>query len=126
VAAALERLPGVRRADVSLERGEARVQFEAERVTPEALVAAVNRLGFQASLLQVGDSRPPTLLIEGLNSGTDIERARKVLAAIAGVTQVRIDPKQGEVIVDFDASKTTAQRLMDALLAAGFKARLPN
>lgn len=110
---------------MSLERAEARVQFEAGRVTPEALVAAVNRLGFQASLLQVGDSRPPTLLIEGLNRGTDLERARKVLASIAGVAQVRIDPKHGEVFVDFDASRTAPQRLVEALLKAGFKARLP-
>lgn len=121
----MERLPGVRRADVSLERAEARVRFEPDRIAPEALVAAVNRLGFQASLVRVGDSSSPTLVIEGLNRGTDVERARKVLAAIAGVTQVRIDPKHGEVFVDFDASKTTAQRLLEVLLAAGFKARRP-
>lgn len=50
----------------------------------------------------------------------------KVLAAVRDVTLVGIDPKHGKVFVDFDASKTTAQRLMDALLATGFKARLPN
>lgn len=116
----------MRWADVSLERAEARVQFEADRVTPDALVAAVNRLGFQASLLRVGEPPLPTLLIEGLNRGTDLERARKALAAVAGVTQVRINPKHGEVFIDFDASKTTPQRLMGALLTAGFKARLPH
>lgn len=121
----MERLPGVRWADVSLERAEARVQFEAERVTPDALVAAVNRLGFQASLLRVGEAPPSTLFIEGLNKGADLERARRILAAIPGVTQVRIAPKHGEVFIDFDASRTTAQRLVEALLSAGFKARLP-
>lgn len=121
----MERLPGVRWADVNLERAEARVQFEADRVTPDALVAAVNRLGFQASLLRVGEPPLPTLLIEGLNRGTDIERARKALAAVAGVNQVRINPKHGEVFIDFDASKTTPQRLLEALVTAGFRARLP-
>ncbi len=122
----MERLPGVRWADVSLERAEARVQFEADRITPDALVAAVNRLGFQASLLRVGEPPLPTLLIEGLNRGTDIERARKALAAVAGVNQVRINPKHGEAFVDFEASKTTPQRLVEALVSAGFKARLPH
>ena len=38
---------------MSLEKAEARVEFDDEKMTPEKLVAAIDRLGFQASLLQV-------------------------------------------------------------------------
>lgn len=37
----LERVPGVRSAEVDLERGEARVAYDAARAKPEALAAAV-------------------------------------------------------------------------------------
>jgi copper chaperone CopZ len=37
----LERVPGVRSAEVDLERGEALIAFDAARATPEALAAAV-------------------------------------------------------------------------------------
>jgi len=51
----LERLPGVRRATVSREKAEARVEYDDEKMTPEKLVAAIGRLGFQARLLSVAD-----------------------------------------------------------------------
>jgi copper chaperone CopZ len=49
----LERLPGVKRADVRLETGEARVIYDDSRQTPEKLAAAIDRLGFQASVKSV-------------------------------------------------------------------------
>jgi copper chaperone CopZ len=49
----LERLPGVTRADVSLEKAEARVAFEDTKVSGEQLAAAIDRLGFRARLLRV-------------------------------------------------------------------------
>jgi copper chaperone CopZ len=49
----LERLPGVKRATVSREKEEARVEYDDGKMSPEKLVAAIGRLGFQASLLEV-------------------------------------------------------------------------
>ena len=45
----LQGLPGVSSAVVSLERGEATVEFESARVTREALTQAVDDAGFEAS-----------------------------------------------------------------------------
>ncbi len=41
------------RADVSLEKAEARVAFEDTKVSAEQLAAAIDRLGFRARLLRV-------------------------------------------------------------------------
>ena len=49
----MERLPGVKRAEVSLEKAEARVEFDDAKVSAEKLVAAIDRLGFQAKLVTV-------------------------------------------------------------------------
>ncbi len=53
MAAALERLPGVLRAEVSLEKAQARVQFDGAKTSSDKLVAAIDRLGFRARLLGV-------------------------------------------------------------------------
>jgi copper chaperone CopZ len=50
----LERLPGVKKADVSLEKATARVEFDDRKISPDKLVAAIDRLGFTANLLRVG------------------------------------------------------------------------
>jgi copper chaperone CopZ len=54
----LERLPGVKKADVSLEKGEARVEFEDTKTSPESLKAAIDRLGFRAKVLSVAPRTP--------------------------------------------------------------------
>jgi len=49
----LERLPGVRRAEVSLEKSEARVEFDDGKISADRLAAAIGRLGFRARVLRV-------------------------------------------------------------------------
>lgn len=43
----------MKRADVTLEAGQARVIYDDTMQTPEKLVAAIDRLGFKASVLSV-------------------------------------------------------------------------
>jgi len=50
VSGVLSALPGVERAEVSLERGEANVRFDAAQVTPQQLLAAIDDAGFEAAL----------------------------------------------------------------------------
>lgn len=48
---ALEGLDGVEKADVSFSRAEARVMYDPQKVTVEAMMEAVRKAGFQASRL---------------------------------------------------------------------------
>ena len=57
MAAALERLPGVKKVDVSLEKAQARVEFDDAKTSSDKLVATIDLLGFRARLL---DLRPPS------------------------------------------------------------------
>ncbi len=45
----LQALPGVGKAEVSLEKGEARVEYEAGKVTREAMAQAIADAGFEAA-----------------------------------------------------------------------------
>lgn len=51
----MERLPGVKRAEVSLEKAEARVDFDDSKISAEQLAAAIDKLGFQAKVLDVAN-----------------------------------------------------------------------
>jgi copper chaperone len=52
----LERLPGVKRADVKLETGQAKVIYDDSKQSPEKLAAAIDKLGFQASVASVAEA----------------------------------------------------------------------
>ena len=43
----------MKRAQVSLEKAEARVEFDDVKISAEKLVAAIDRLGFEAKLVSV-------------------------------------------------------------------------
>ena len=53
MAAALERLSGVKKVEVSLEKAHARVEFDDAKTSSDKLVAAIDLLGFRAKLLDV-------------------------------------------------------------------------
>jgi mercuric transport protein len=50
VQAALESVPGVKKAEVILEKNEAAVTYEKGKTTPEDLVKAVQKAGYKCSL----------------------------------------------------------------------------
>ena len=49
----MARLPGVRKVDVSLEKAQARVEFDDAKISSENLIAAIDLLGFRAKLLDL-------------------------------------------------------------------------
>lgn len=53
MAAALGRLPGVKKVEVSLEKAQARVEFDDAKVSPDKLVTVIEQLGFRAKVLDV-------------------------------------------------------------------------
>lgn len=124
IAAALEKLPGVKRADVRLEAKGAKVLYDDARQTPERLAAAIDRLGFQASLLSVTAAPRPPFHVEGLVDRQAVQKVERVLMAIEGVRGVMVDPKHGEVFVEYEGRVVSPRDLIAALEAAGFRARL--
>jgi copper chaperone CopZ len=58
---------------------------------------------------------------EGEDCDECVRKLREPLTKIPGVTKVHADPKRERVIVTFDARKTHAPDLHDAILASGYK-----
>lgn len=114
----------MKRADVRLETGEAKVVFDDTKQTPEKLAAAIDKLGFQAAVHTVSAAPKPTLLVDGLKDTNAVRKVERTLKGVKGVRSVTVDPGLGEVFVEYDAQTVRPQELIAALEAAGFKARL--
>lgn len=122
----LERLPGVRRAEASRERNEAKVVYEPDKIAPEKFVDTIGKIGFEARLLTVTDPPRPTLRVEGITDLKSVYKIRDTLLAVPGVKKITIDPKFGEVFVESDGSTVPTDRLIAALAKAGFRAQAVN
>jgi len=109
---------------VSRQTEEARVVYDDARQTPEKLAAAIGRLGFQASVLSVAAAARPTLYVDGLADLRSVRRVEQILKGVKGVREATVDPKDGEVYVEYDSRTLNPRDLVAALAAAGFKARL--
>ena len=113
----------MKRADVKLETGEAKVIYDDSTQTAEKLAAAVDKLGFQASVAGVAAAPRPTLYVDGLKDLKTVQKVERTLRAVPGVTGVTVAPKDGEVFVTHEAG-VTARDLIAALSAAGLTARM--
>ena len=111
-------------ADVRLETQEARILYDDAEQTAERLTAAIDRLGFQASVFSVTAAPRPTLYVDGLTDPKAVRKLERVLKVLNGVRGVMVAPKDGEVFVEYDAQAVSPQDLLAALEAAGVKARL--
>jgi len=108
---------------VSRQTEEARVVYDDSKQTPEKLAAAIDRLGFQARVISVAAAPRPTLYVDGLTDGRAVRKVEQLLKAVKGVRGVNVDPKDGEVFVEYDGPAVRPRDLVAALEAAGFKAR---
>ena len=111
------------RADVRFETGLAKVVYDDAKQTPEKLSAAIDKLGFQASVLGVTAAPKPTLYVEGVSDATAARKVEHALKTVKGVKDVRVDRKAGEVFVDYDGQAARTNDLVAVAQAAGFKAR---
>jgi cation transport ATPase len=62
-----------------------------------------------------------SIATEGEDSDECVRKLREPLLRIRGVRDVRVNTKRERVIVTFDARKTHAPDLHDAILASGYK-----
>jgi copper chaperone CopZ len=120
----LERLPGVKRADVRLETEEARVIYDDSKQTPEKLAVAIDQLGFRASVLSVTVAPKPTLYVDGVTNLKAAQKVEQVLKALKGVRGVMVDPRDGAVFVESDGQAMSPHDWILALNAASFRARM--
>ncbi len=119
----MERLPGVKRAEVSRQTEEDRVAYDDSKQTPEKLAAATDRLGFQASVRSVAAAPKPALLVDGLQDLNAVRRVEAILRDQRGVRKVTVNPGTGQVFVEYEGQAVSREQRVASLRSAGFSAR---
>lgn len=119
VTGALEAVPGVRDANVSLITEIAVVNHDND-VPAGALTAAIEGAGFDAKVCD--SSQKATLRVFGMTCAACSSSIESALAAVPGVISASVNLSTEEALVEFDASKTGMRRISAAIEDAGFDA----
>ncbi len=139
----LNDIDGVADVEVSLAERNVRVRYAEEKVTPEHLAAAINELGYKATVpvqpaaeephvetptetsagkLQI---RTVTIPIDGMACEYCAQSVKERLTGIDGVKDVGIRLKEKTARVQYVEGLATPDRLVEEINAQGFKAGTP-
>ncbi len=113
----LTALPGVQ-ASVNLSSEDAEVRYDPLRVTPEALVEAVERAGYEVP------RETRELAVSGMTCATCAGRIEKVLSVVPGVTQAVVNLATEKASVEGLAGVLRPANLIAAVRRAGYEAQL--
>jgi P-type Cu+ transporter len=135
----LRRLDGVTEANVNLATETAAVTFDPGRATLQDLGRAVEAAGYEARLdraeqtgtdrggrmLEVGSAAPRSfaLDIEGMTCASCVSRIERYLRKLDGVTEANVNLATERATV-VAAAEVTVDRIIAAVAAAGYDARL--
>eukprot|EP00882_Tetradesmus_deserticola_P007169 GHRQ01007548.1.p1 GENE.GHRQ01007548.1~~GHRQ01007548.1.p1 ORF type:complete len:744 (+),score=290.70 GHRQ01007548.1:392-2623(+) len=117
---ALQALPGVMRVGVSLPTGEAEVAHQPSSITAEALVAAVEDLGFDARLVSKAGLECCSLGVQGMTCSACSSAVERALCAVPGVSSAAVSVLAGRAEVWYDTSVTGPRAFLQAVDVAGF------
>jgi Cu+-exporting ATPase len=109
---------GVQSATIDTRNDEARVLRRRGSGSNDALVAAVRRAGYTASVIPVSDV---TLAIRGMDCGGCPEKMRSALRRVRGVRRVRV-LGTARAQVFYDRRRVTDSVIVQAIERAGFSA----
>lgn len=65
-----------------------------------------------------------SVAVEGVNCGSCTEKIRAALKKLDGIKAVRAGENKGLIVVDYVADKVTAEEIVKAIRAAGFKSHV--
>ncbi|EIE22528.1 copper-translocating P-t [Coccomyxa subellipsoidea C-169] len=124
VESALDAVPGVGNAVVSLIQQQARVEYDTTAVTPDELVEAVESLGFEAKLLGSGDASSLRLQLGGMTCSSCSSAIEAALGATLGVAKASVSLITNTAEVEFDSAIVGARDIIAAVKAMGYGASL--
>ncbi|CAM6034660.1 unnamed protein product [Sphagnum compactum] len=120
IEAALNQVPGVKRASVAMITEESEVEYDSRLVTHLQLMNVITNLGFKVELISAGEERNKVWLeLQGLNSQSSIKLIKTSLEALPGVTTVDMDTDGSMVEVAYDPNKTGPRYFIQAIAQTG-------
>lgn len=113
------KLPGIKEASVNLATEKLSVSFDANQVTEEDIISAVDQAGYQV----VTESHHLQYDIEGMTCASCSQTIEKVVGKLNGVKTVAVNLATEKMTVDFDSTLLSSQEIIKAVQNAGYEAR---
>ena len=126
---------GVLSIKVSLEDGEANIEYDSSSLTPDDLVLAVEDMGFEASVKsqhiyveEEGDDSKTVVLIdiEGMTCNSCVSNIERVIGQRDYVHDIKVSLENKNATIEFDSVNETPKGLCHAICEMGFDAFLRN
>lgn len=133
---ALQSIPGVHKAQVTLEPQRAVVSYDAQKASISQMIAAIQKAGYKATppkghpvalRKKPAAPKPPasahtiTLKIAGMSCGGCVARITEALQKTPGVLKAKVSLEPPQAIVSFQAKKTTPKKLAQVIRDAGYR-----
>ncbi|EPS64278.1 hypothetical protein M569_10504, partial [Genlisea aurea] len=126
---AVARLPGINRVAVDVLSGRALVIFSPAFVHEEEIMEAIEDSGFEARLIpdettQKSSSQVCQIHVEDLNCAACSEALETHVESLPGVKQALVSIPKKQLLLHFDRTVLTAQRILESIQDVGFDATL--
>jgi len=123
----LRQKAGVKLARVSLEQKFAFVSYDPSLVSPASLVAAVDDIGFEASLSDCERLSVAWMSVGGMTCLSCVQHIEGMIRDVVGVRSVTVSLNDSRATVVYDCMQTCADSLCSVVNGIGFDAYLlPN
>ena len=125
--------PGVNEIVVSLEKKQAKVDYDPGVMNPEKLREAIDDMGFEAKLNveSLAEFDPlaqvlkATVNVKGMTCNSCVENIEGNIAKKPGVISIKVSLKSANAVIEYDPSVTNPATLRDWIDDMGFEASLP-
>ncbi|GAB2281278.1 serine/threonine protein kinase Ran1 [Dionaea muscipula] len=114
----LQKLPGVKRAVVSLPTSLGEVEYDPTIISKDDIVNAIEDAGFEGSLVQSSEQDKIILGVHGVSGEMDAELLEGFLSHINGIRKFHFDRLTKELEVLFDPEVIGCRSLVDTIVEA--------
>ncbi|KAL8151557.1 hypothetical protein V2J09_021365 [Rumex salicifolius] len=111
----LKKLPGVKRAVVSLPTSLGEVEYDPAEISKDDILNAIEDAGFDASFVQSSEEYKVILEVAGLSNDMDVESLEQLLSHMKGIRQFQVDRVSRELQILFDPEVIGCRSLIDGI-----------
>ncbi|EPS72268.1 hypothetical protein M569_02482, partial [Genlisea aurea] len=111
----LRKLPGVKKAVVSLPTSLGEVEYDPASITKDHLLNAIQDAGFEASFVQSNERDKVVFQVAGIATEIDVQMLETTLCISTGLKQFHFDLPSQELVIHYDPEVTGPRAFVDLI-----------
>lgn len=120
----VKKVNGVQSVSVNLATNQAQVKYDPTDVKDQQIVAAINKLGFEAQLKADKLNKKFLYSVMGMTCASCVNRVEKVISKVEGVESVTVNLASHQAQVQVTTETFQSQTVIDAVTKLGYQTAL--